>query len=107
MDGHERETALREAVDEAFSRLRPSQQQLLLWHRLDGLPYCEIASRLGITEEKVVRRMAEMILALDKQVERVEARRAQTPYPKISAPSLRISLIRRVTNVVTFLFTSR
>lgn len=50
-------------VQAAFDRLSPLHQQLLLWHRIDGLTYAEIGDRLDISERKVVRIMGDMIYA--------------------------------------------
>lgn len=65
-------TVSQEVVFAAFQRLSPDHQQLLLWNRVDGLTYGEMAARLGITERRLVRRMAAMILAFSRNVDKLE-----------------------------------
>jgi DNA-directed RNA polymerase specialized sigma24 family protein len=73
MSKGERRTVKQSVVEEAFKRLRPLHQQLLLWHRVDQLTYEEMATRLGISEERLVRKMAGMVLAWCQVVEDIEA----------------------------------
>jgi len=40
-------------IEEAFRRLTPWHQLLLVWHRIDGLTYAEMAARLGIAEDRL------------------------------------------------------
>jgi DNA-directed RNA polymerase specialized sigma24 family protein len=68
----EQATVAHDVVVEAFQQLPARQQQLLLWHRIDGLTYQEMAVRLGIPERKLVRRTAAMILAFSRNVEKIE-----------------------------------
>lgn len=60
-------------VEEAFRRLGPLHQQLLLWHKVDELTYEEMAGRLGISREMLVRKTADMILAWCEAVEDIES----------------------------------
>jgi DNA-directed RNA polymerase specialized sigma24 family protein len=61
-------------VEEAFRRLIPWHQLLLVWHRFDGLSYAEMADRLGISEDRLVGHMARMIYSLSRGVDRVRPR---------------------------------
>lgn len=52
------------AVQDTLSRLNPRTRQVLLMHRVEGLPYREIAERLGISESAVEKHVAKAALGL-------------------------------------------
>ncbi len=60
-------------VERAFLRLRRKHRQMLLMARVEKLTYPEMAARLGITIKQVERRMADMIYAWDRAMEKEEA----------------------------------
>jgi DNA-directed RNA polymerase specialized sigma24 family protein len=73
MSNDERRAVAQSVVEEAFKRLTRSHRQLLLWHKVDELTYEEMAARLGISREILIRKMADMILAWCHAVEDIEA----------------------------------
>lgn len=60
-------------VDAAFQSLGREQQQLLLWHKVDNLTYDEMAARLGISRKTLTRKMAALVYAWCRAVERAAA----------------------------------
>jgi RNA polymerase sigma factor (sigma-70 family) len=60
LDARQRLSAVRHALD----RLNPRTRQILLMHRLDGLPYRNIAEQLGISESAVEKHVAKAALVL-------------------------------------------
>lgn len=56
-------------VQAAFDRLKPLHQQLLLWDRVDGLSYAEMANKLGVSKRKLTRMMGDMIYAWCSAIE--------------------------------------
>ncbi|HZF43958.1 MAG TPA: sigma-70 region 4 domain-containing protein [Sphingomonadaceae bacterium] len=78
-----------DVVMEAFQWLPARQQQLLLWHRVDGLTYQEMAVRLGVTERKLVRRMAAMIVAFSRNVEKIERSKKRSAFAFVHAETRR------------------
>lgn len=59
-------------VERAFLRLRRKHRQMLIMARVEKLTYAEMAERLGITIKQVERRMADMIYAWDRAMEKEE-----------------------------------
>ena len=59
-------------LEEAFRRLRPRHQQLIIWDRIEKLSYAEMAARLGLSREQLIRRIAATIIAWHSAVEDVE-----------------------------------
>lgn len=48
-----------QALDELLDGLKPAVRRAFLWSQLEGLSYCEIAERLGVSERTVKRYMAQ------------------------------------------------
>jgi RNA polymerase sigma-70 factor (ECF subfamily) len=48
-----------QALDELLNGLKPAVRKAFLWSQLEGLGYCEIATRLGVSERSVKRYMAQ------------------------------------------------
>lgn len=65
-------TVSQAVVDAAFESLSREHKQLLLWHRVHKLSYEEMAARLGISREKLTRKMGALIYAWCCAVERAE-----------------------------------
>jgi RNA polymerase sigma factor (sigma-70 family) len=59
-----------EILEETLASLSPFHRQLLLWNRVDGLTYGEIANRLGISNRSLERRMSRMIERWSRALER-------------------------------------
>ena len=55
-----------DAVMERLKRMNPRTAQIVLMHRVDGLPYSAIAARLKISESAVEKHMTKATLALMK-----------------------------------------
>jgi predicted ArsR family transcriptional regulator len=72
MSDDERRTVSQSVVDAAFASLSRGQKQLLLWHRVDELTYGEMAARLGVSREKLIRKMGALVYAWCRAVERAE-----------------------------------
>jgi RNA polymerase sigma factor (sigma-70 family) len=60
--------ALLRRMKEAMLNLPKLQREIFLAHRVDDLPYREIARRTGLTVRQVERHMARAIYKLDKQL---------------------------------------
>ena len=56
-------------VEEAFGNIPPKQRNIFLAHRVEKMPYAEIARRTGLTVKQVERQMAKVIYKLHKQLE--------------------------------------
>ena len=56
-------------LEAAFRCLKPKHQRLILMARVEGLPYAEIAERIGTSVAQVERGMADAIYALDKALD--------------------------------------
>lgn len=66
-----------EMIEQAFERLQPFDQQLLYWSAVDGLSCDEIAAKLGLSHNTVVRHMRRMLTRWDRELERVVRHRGQ------------------------------
>lgn len=67
-------------IEEAFRRLTPLHRLLLVWHRVEGLTYAEMAARLGISEHRLTHHMARMIYSLSREVDQVQLGGRTTLY---------------------------
>jgi len=56
-------------LEEAASNLPRLQREILMAHRLDNMPYYEIARRTGLTVHQVERHMGKAIYKLAKQLD--------------------------------------
>lgn len=61
-----------ELLQKAFDCLPPSQQQLLMLVRIDGLTCAEVGERMGLRPCQVERLLARALAALDRQLERLK-----------------------------------
>jgi RNA polymerase sigma factor (sigma-70 family) len=59
-------------LEEAAARLRPIEREVLFLSASEGLPYAEIAARLGISTEAVKGHLADALYFLDRDLERQE-----------------------------------
>ena len=57
------------SMEEAMLNIPKLQREIFMAHRLDNLPYGEIARRTGLTVRQVERHMARAIYKLDKQLD--------------------------------------
>ena len=56
-------------VEEAFGNIPLKQRNIFLAHRIEKMPYAEIARRTGMTIKQVERQMAKVIYKLHRQLE--------------------------------------
>ena len=56
-------------LEDAMRAMPKLQREIFMAHRLDNLPYGEIARRTGLTVRQVERHMARAIYKLDKQLD--------------------------------------
>jgi RNA polymerase sigma-70 factor (ECF subfamily) len=56
-------------LEEAMLNIPKLQREIFMAHRLDNMPYGEIARRTGLTVRKVERHMARAIYKLAKQLD--------------------------------------
>ena len=59
-------------LERALASLDERRRRLFLMSAVEGLDHDEIASRLGISVEAVERYLAEALVRLDKDIERME-----------------------------------
>jgi RNA polymerase sigma factor (sigma-70 family) len=59
---------LRHRLERAMRMLPRLTRELFLAHRLDGMPYAEIAQRTGLSVREVERQMARAIIAIDRSL---------------------------------------
>jgi RNA polymerase sigma-70 factor (ECF subfamily) len=59
---------LRRRLEEAMLSMPKLQREIFLAHRLDDMPYREIARRTGLTMRQVERHIARAIYKLDRQL---------------------------------------
>jgi RNA polymerase sigma-70 factor (ECF subfamily) len=57
-----------ERMQEIVQLMPRLTRDIFLAHRLDGLPYAEIARRTGLTVRQVERRMARALVLLDRSL---------------------------------------
>ena len=55
-------------LEDAMRAMPKLQREIFMAHRLDDMPYGEIARRTGLTVRQVERHMARAIYKLDKQL---------------------------------------
>jgi DNA-directed RNA polymerase specialized sigma24 family protein len=55
-------------IEEACANLPRLQREIYLAYRLDGLAYCEIAARTGLSVRRVERHIGKAIYKIGKQV---------------------------------------
>jgi RNA polymerase sigma factor (sigma-70 family) len=48
-------------IEAAMHRMKPKTREIFMAHRLDGLTYCEIAERTGMSVSGVEKQMAKAI----------------------------------------------
>jgi AraC-like DNA-binding protein len=88
MSGDQKRTISQSVVDAAFDQLSREHKQLLLWNRVDELTYEEMAGRLGISREKLTRKMGALVLAWYRAVVRAErAERCRQRRAKRTSPA--------------------
>ncbi len=56
-------------MEQAMLNIPKLQREIFMAHRLDDMPYGEIAHRTGLTVRQVERHMARAIYKLDKQLD--------------------------------------
>jgi RNA polymerase sigma-70 factor (ECF subfamily) len=56
-------------LEEAMLNIPKLQREIFMAHRLDNMPYGEIARRTGLTVRQVERHMARAIYKLSKQLD--------------------------------------
>lgn len=59
----------RRRYEKAFAAIPRKQREIFLAHRLDDMPYDEIASRTGLTVRQVERQIAKALYKLCKQMD--------------------------------------
>ena len=55
-------------LEDAMRNIPKLQREIFMAHRLDDMPYDEIARRTGLTVRRVERHMAKALYKLDKQL---------------------------------------
>jgi len=60
-------------LEQALATMDPTARTVFLAHRLDGLPYDRIATRLGLSITQVERHLAAAILHIDRTLIAIEA----------------------------------
>ena len=60
-------------LEQAMATMDASSRAVFLAHRLDGLPYDQIATRLGLSITQVERHLAAAILHIDRTLIAIEA----------------------------------
>lgn len=68
-DAPEAEEVRLRRLEEAVSKLKPVQRDVLLLCRREGLAYHQIAERMGISREAVERHLADALYELDRRME--------------------------------------
>jgi RNA polymerase sigma-70 factor (ECF subfamily) len=63
------DAALLRALEEAVAAMPRVQREIFLAHRVEGLPYEDIARRAGLSVREVERQMERAIAKLAKQME--------------------------------------
>ena len=56
-------------LEAAMLNIPKLQREVFMAHRLDNMPYCEIARRTGLSVKQVERHVARAIYKLSKQLE--------------------------------------
>jgi RNA polymerase sigma-70 factor (ECF subfamily) len=56
-------------IEDAVSKLPKLQREIFLAHRLDDMPYREIASRTGLSPRQVERHIAKALYKIVKQLD--------------------------------------
>lgn len=57
-------------LEAAIGQLKPRTREIFMAHRVEGLSYCEIAERTGLSVKGVEKQMSKAILHLDKLLRR-------------------------------------
>ncbi len=63
-------------LERAMASMDRRSRKIFLAHRLDELPYAEIAARTGLSVARVERHIAEAILHIDRELTAMERRQA-------------------------------